>query len=76
MPTDFFLYRSNVHVIFLVSLNYVSSDLLYFVAIEMLVSLNYNIFKYVCGFDIKINFSLYFYVQNQSLSEIHNEAIP
>ena len=55
-----------MHVIFLVSLNYVSSDLLYFVAIEMLVSLNYNIFKYVCGFDIKINFSMYFYVQNQS----------
>ena len=66
-----------MHVIFLVSLDYVSLDLLYFVAIEVLVSLNYNIFKYVWGFDIKINFSMYFYVQNQSpLSQIHNEAIP
>lgn len=39
-----FISHSNVHVIFLVSLNYVPSDLLYFEAIEMLVSLNYNIF--------------------------------
>lgn len=43
MPADFYSH-SNVHVIFLVSLNYVPSDLLYFVAIEMLVSLKYSIF--------------------------------